>query len=201
MFFALSLCAADTGKATAGWDPAWDIFEAPIPRPLMPQKLHKNQRDRAKRAEKVRRALRTLYCTWSQWYELSVRNGVWLGGLCTPRIELASGARRSGARPYLVGASLWKIQSCDKLNRFRASNKTDCGGLKSTCLWYPIGRTLSDVVRSGAEVCVVYFLGLALFGCCIFRATFHGRYLLQERDPRSTAVLHTRYEIPGIYLV
>eukprot|EP00904_Undaria_pinnatifida_P009232 jgi/Undpi1/5439/HiC_scaffold_2.g00718.m1 len=43
----------DTGKATAGWDPAWDIFKPPTPRPLMPQKLHKNQRDRAKRAEKI----------------------------------------------------------------------------------------------------------------------------------------------------
>lgn len=37
-----------------GWDPAWDILDAPTPRPLRPQKLHKNQRDRAKRAEKVR---------------------------------------------------------------------------------------------------------------------------------------------------
>lgn len=44
---------ADTGKAIGGWDPAWDIFEAPAPRPLRPQKLHKNQRDRAVRADKV----------------------------------------------------------------------------------------------------------------------------------------------------
>ncbi|CAM9250997.1 unnamed protein product [Ectocarpus sp. 6 AP-2014] len=44
---------ADTGKAIGGWDPAWDIFEAPAPRPLRPPKLHKNQRDRAQRAEKI----------------------------------------------------------------------------------------------------------------------------------------------------
>lgn len=43
----------DNGKAIGGWDPSWDIFKVPAPRPLMPPKLHKNQRDRAKRAEKV----------------------------------------------------------------------------------------------------------------------------------------------------
>ncbi|CAM9228892.1 unnamed protein product [Pylaiella littoralis] len=43
----------DTGKAIGGWDPAWDIYEEPAPRPLRPQKLHKNQRDRAVRAEKI----------------------------------------------------------------------------------------------------------------------------------------------------
>lgn len=43
----------DTGKAIGGWDPTWDIFKVPAPRPLMPPKLHKNQRHRAKRAEKV----------------------------------------------------------------------------------------------------------------------------------------------------
>lgn len=43
----------DTGKAIGGWDPAWDIFKVPAPRPLRPQKLHKNQRDRATRADKV----------------------------------------------------------------------------------------------------------------------------------------------------
>lgn len=44
---------ADTGKAVGGWDPAWDVFQPPVPRPLRPQKLHKNQRDRAQRADKV----------------------------------------------------------------------------------------------------------------------------------------------------
>lgn len=43
----------DTGKAIGGWDPAWDIFRTPAPRPLMPPKLHKNERDRAARADKV----------------------------------------------------------------------------------------------------------------------------------------------------
>lgn len=47
------LFAADTGKAIGGWDPAWDIFRPPAPRPLMPPKLHKNERDRAARADKV----------------------------------------------------------------------------------------------------------------------------------------------------
>ncbi|CAM9521708.1 unnamed protein product [Scytosiphon promiscuus] len=42
-----------TGKAIGGWDPSWDIFQVPAPRPLMPPKLHKNQRGRAKRAEKI----------------------------------------------------------------------------------------------------------------------------------------------------
>lgn len=43
----------DTGKAIGGWDPAWDIFRPPAPRPLMPPKLHKNERDRTARADKV----------------------------------------------------------------------------------------------------------------------------------------------------
>ncbi|CAN0229761.1 unnamed protein product [Ascophyllum nodosum] len=43
----------ENGKTVGGWDPAWDVFKAPAMRPLRPPLLHKNQQNRAKRAEKI----------------------------------------------------------------------------------------------------------------------------------------------------
>ncbi|CAM9305749.1 unnamed protein product [Discosporangium mesarthrocarpum] len=41
------------GKPIGGWDPSWDVHPPPAPFVGRPPKLHKNQRTRAERADKI----------------------------------------------------------------------------------------------------------------------------------------------------
>ena len=76
------------------------------------------------------------------WRIGAIVSAVLVGDLCTPLIKLANGARGRWCSPYiLVGALVWEIQgSCGNLNCFRAPDKVDCRGLKSTYLWANISR-------------------------------------------------------------
>lgn len=60
----------------------------------------------------------------------------WVGGFVRRASKLRVGQQDGGAPPLLLGYFLLEIQSsCDKLNCFRAPDKADFGGLKSTYLW------------------------------------------------------------------